>query len=85
MGMAAGIPEPRNPYRLANGLMYCEWCPCTYSRGSDETGHWSSCRSLNPRGSTMPPQYRSIADIPDDVCPQCRRKEESNEYSGEKK
>lgn len=70
MGMAKGNPIPRNPYKLDNGLMYCEWCQCTYSRSG-----WGSGYNTNERGSTMPPAYSLIATIPDDVCPRCRRKE----------
>lgn len=71
MGMAMPRPQPRKPYRLDNGLMHCEKCPCTYSRGGWATGY-----DLTPRNETVLPRYRKIADLPDDVCPMCRTKEE---------
>lgn len=72
MGMAVGNPPPRAPYKREDGLMYCERCPCVYSRGG-----WSRSINLNGRRSTLPPRYMRINDIPDDVCPGCGTKEES--------
>jgi hypothetical protein len=74
MGMATGNPKPRNPYKLLNGLMRCEWCRCTYSRGG-----FCSAYNTNGTGSTLPPVLRILSIIPDDVCPSCKRKEETHD------
>lgn len=76
MGMAIPERQSRAPYRLGNGLMHCEACPCTYSRGN-----WCMAWHLNS-GTTEAPRYQRAGDIPDDVCPCCRTKEESNESKG---
>ena len=75
MGMAQPDKPPRAPYKMDNGLMYCEACPCTYSRGSDEGGHFWSGRYTN-KNKTTPPNFIAHGCIPDDVCPRCRTKEE---------
>ena len=70
MGMAMGSRLIRAPYMMANGLMHCEACTCTYSRGG-----W--CKGIDRnRGTTMPPKFSKIGNIPDDVCPWCRATEE---------
>jgi hypothetical protein len=72
MGMAIVSPPPRAPYRMENGLMHCEACYATYSRGG-----WCRAQRLNGRNDTTPDRYSKLADIPDDVCPFCRTPEEA--------
>jgi hypothetical protein len=75
MGMAVGSPPPRAPYKTERGTMYCESCHCTYSRGSEEKGHWYRGYDRN-RGKTLPMDFEARARIPDDECPMCGTKEE---------
>lgn len=71
MSMAAPRPPLRAPYKMDNGLMRCERCDGTYSRGN-----WCRGWDKSERGSTTTPKFERTGDIPDDECPFCGTKEE---------
>lgn len=70
MSMAPMGRVLRAPYKLSNGLMHCETCSATYSRGG-----WANGIDLN-RNETVPPKYYMTRTIPDNVCPWCEKEEE---------
>ncbi len=79
MGMAVDSPPPRALYKMANGLMHCEYCRCTYSPTANFV------RGFRGRPPTTMPgdNFRVISDVPKGECPSCGAKEEVNESNDE--
>jgi hypothetical protein len=72
MGMAIGNPPPRAPYKMANGLMYCEECHCTYN----PTTVFVRGFRLRPRDTMPGSNFYATSEVPKGECPSCGKKEE---------
>ncbi len=81
MGMAMGSPPPRAPYKMKNGLMYCEECMCTYSPKTDFVRGFRTRQRETTPGSN----FHATSVVPKGECPSCGTKEENTTDSKDAK